>query len=395
VVAGALLLAACGPKASNGSPSSATPTTSPAAGSGQVTPTTSPPPGPATPTTEPAPTPTSSPAPPPTTAPPASQRLAGEPEVGAQFHATWSNYSAADRATILDKLAAAGMEWVRIDLGWASFEWNGPGQIESWYVQRADAAINEARARGLRVLATLWMTPPWANGGGNTITPPNNPSDYANFARWAAEHFRGRVEAWEVWNEPNLSEYFSGGAAAYSALLRAAYPALKAGDPNTLVVVGGPAYNDSDYIASLYANGIHGSFDVMSTHPYQGFANAPPETPDDGTRGSFTHIPAVHNLMVANGDGNKEIWYTEFGWSSHETPSGAPNWKWGVTEAEQGDYFIRSLRWIATNAPYVTKVFWYNERNQVSGDYHLDNYGLLRADLSDKPAYTALRDYLT
>jgi hypothetical protein len=341
---------------------------------------TSPPTTPTTPTTSPAAVP---------------ERLAGEPEVGVQFHATWSNYSASDRVAILDKMKAAGMQWVRIDLGWASYEYHGPGQIESWYVQRADAAVNEARARGFKVLATLWQTPAWANGGAGTTAPPSNPGDYARFARWVADHFKGRVAAWEVWNEPNLSEYYSGTAASYASLLKAAYPELKAGDPAAKVVLGGPAYNDDAYIAALYANGIKGSFDVMSTHPYQGFADAAPETPDDGTRGTFSHVASVRNLMVANGDGGKELWFTEFGWSSHATPAGAPNWRWGVTESQQADYFMRSLRWIAQNAPYVTKVFWYNERNQVSGDYHLDNYGLLRADLSEKPAYQTIRDYLT
>jgi hypothetical protein len=132
----------------------------------------------------------------------------------------------------------------------------------------------------------------------------------------------------------------------------------------------------------------------MATHPYQGFANAPPETPDDGTRGSFTHITAVHDLMIANGDADKPVWFTEFGWSNHPTPAGTPNWQWGVTDAQQGDYLIRSLRWVATNAPYVTNVFWYTERNQTSGSAHLDNYGLLTSGLEPKPVYRALASYL-
>jgi len=322
-------------------------------------------------------------------------RLAGEPAVGSQFHATWSNYSAQDRATILDKLAAAGVEWVRIDVGWASYEFHGAGQIESWYTNRVDAAVNEANARGLKVLLTPWMTPAWANGGAGTSAPPTDPADYARFLTWLAEHHQGRVQAYEVWNEPNLNYFWKGSAAQYASLLTAAYPALKAGDPAAQVVLGGPAYNDSAWVANQYQLGIQGSFDIMATHPYQGFADAAPETADDGTRGSFTHVTAVRDVMVANGDAAKPIWFTEFGWSDHATPAGTPNWQWGVTAAQQGDYLIRSLRWVATNAPYVTQVFWYNERNQTSGDAHLDNYGLLTADLGEKPVYQALRDYLT
>lgn len=322
-------------------------------------------------------------------------RLADEPAVGAQFHATWTNYSDADRVEILDKLAAAGLEWVRIDIGWSGFEPETPGVIDTWYQGRVDHAIDEARARGLRVLLTAWLTPRWANDGVGERHPPDDPQDYARFLTWAADHYRGRVAAWEIWNEPNLTEFWTGDVGQYAALLRAAYPAVKAGDPDAQVVLGGPAYNDTDYLAALYDLGVQGSFDVMATHPYQGFANAPPETPDDGTRGTLTHIGTVRDLMVEHGDGDLPIWFTEFGWSAHPTDPDAPNWQWGVTEAEQGDYLVRTLRWVATHAPYVTTVFWYNERAQDTGHAHLDGYGLLTADLEPRPVYETLRAYLT
>ena len=300
--------------------------------------------------------------------------------MGVQFHGTWSNYSAADRATILDKLVAAGAEWVRIDIGWASYEYTGPGQIYAWYANLADAAVNEANARGLKVLAVLWGSPTWANGNQDPRFPPADPQAYASFARWAAEHYRGRVAAWEVWNEPNLDEFWAGAdPAAYTALLRAAYPAFKAGDPGAPVVLGGTSYNDTDYLAAVYANGGQGSFDILATHPYMGPSDLPPETPDDGTEWTLAHVRAVHDLMVSRGDGGKPIWFTEFGWSTHANTGGEPNWQRGVTDEQQGDFLVRTLRWTAQNAPYVTNVFWYNERNQQSGGVHLDGYGLLRA----------------
>ncbi len=322
-------------------------------------------------------------------------RLAGEPAVGVQFHATWTNYTDSDRARILDQLAAAGVQWVRIDIGWSGFEPDAPGVIDPWYQGRVDAAVDEARARGLQVLLTAWLTPRWANAGLGERHPPTDPADYARFLTWAADHYRGRVEAWEIWNEPNLPTFWKGDTAQYASLLEAAYPAVKAGDPSVAVVLGGPAYNDTDFLSALYDLGVQGSFDVMATHPYQGFANAPPETADDGTRGTLTHVAAVRELMVAHGDGDRPIWFTEFGWSAHPTAPGAPNWQWGVTEAAQGDYFVRTLRWVAEHAPYVTNVFWYNERAQDTGDAQLDGYGLLTHDLEPRPAYLMVQAYLT
>jgi hypothetical protein len=331
-----------------------------------------------------------------TTTPPQLTRLAGEPAVGSAFHGLWSNYTPAVRQTVLDDLAAAHVAWVRIDIGWINLEPNGSGQIDAEFVARADAVINEARARGLMVLATLWASPPWANGGQSTKVPPSNPADYARIAQWAAAHFQGRIAAWEFWNEPNIDDYWIGhDPAAYANLVRAAYPAVKAGDPNALVVIAGPSYNDTDYLSALYDHGVHGFFDVISTHPYQGHSNSPPETADDGSEYTLTHVAAVHQLMVARGDGAKPIWFTEYGWSSHPNTSATPYWQMGVTEQQQGDYLIRTLRWVAQNAPYVTNAFWYNDLDTQFGDVHGDNYGLLRTNLSPKPAYTALKSYLT
>ncbi len=317
------------------------------------------------------------------------------PAVGVQFHAMWSDYTNQQRLEVLDKLAAAGVEWVRIDMGWSSFQEDCRTCFSQWYIDRADYAVDQARARGLKVLATLWRTPSWANGG-NVYEPPDDPADYGTFAGWAAEHFRGRVSAWEVWNEPNLDGFFQGSVREYVDLLKAAYPEFKSADPGALVVLGGPAYNDTNWLEAVYARGAQGFFDVMATHPYQAPSDLPPETPDpDGSNiWLLTHVESVRDLMVARGDGGKEIWFTEFGWSAHDTSPGAPNWKRGVTAAQQGDFMLRAIEFVKGNYPYVTHMFWYNERNRATGDVHLDNYGLMKRDLTPKPGYQVLREYL-
>src|SRR4051794_12226272 len=182
------------------------------------------------------------------------------PAVGVQFHGTWSDYTDAQRLQVLDELHAAGVSWVRIDLGWASLQESSSSAYAGWYVALADSVVDAARARGMNVLMTLWATPKWA--GAATSTAPD-PAAYAKAATWVAAHFKGRVAAWEVWNEPNLTDFYSGTPTQYAALLKAAYPAFKAGDPNAPVVLGGPSYNDVDWLSKVYAAGAQGSFDVM------------------------------------------------------------------------------------------------------------------------------------
>lgn len=318
------------------------------------------------------------------------------PAVGVQFHCNWAFYTDAHRLAVLDKLKAAGVRWVRIDTAWSGIEAAHKGDRNGWYIRMVDFCVDEARKRGLKVLITLWMTPDWANGGASTRLPPRNPQDYADFARWAAARWRGRVAAWEVWNEPDPSQaFFLGSTAQYVSLLKAAYPAFKAGDPNAVVVLGGPSSNDDRWIEQVYALGGKGAFDVLATHPYQGMADTPPEHPSDGNRWWFTHLPAVRKVMVRHGDAAKPIWFTEFGWSAHANWPGIANWQRGVTPEQQGDYLARAVRYSKANYPYVPLMFWYKERARAGDDAHQEGYALLNTDLSERPVYVALKNFLT
>ena len=319
------------------------------------------------------------------------------PDVGLHFHAMWSDYSNADRLAVLDKIAASGMKWISVDFGWSSLQPTSGTSIAQWYVDRADFIVNEARARGLNVFMPFSRTPAWANGGNDVNVPPIDPQDYANAARWVTEHFRGRVSAWGVYNEPNHAskDFWTGTVTDYAQLLKAAYPGFKAGDPDALVVAANVVYNDDAWIRQMYAAGAAGSFDVMGVHPYQGVSDEAPELPDNGTKWRLTHVPAVHQVMCDFGDCNKPIWFTEFGWSSHENTGVEGNWARGVTEEQQADYAVRAIELTKNKYPYVTNAFWYNDRTRTTGKPQLDNYGVLnRADLSEKPVYTALKNYL-
>ena len=316
-------------------------------------------------------------------------------QVGVQFKGMWADYTDAQRVQVLDKLAAAGADTVRIDVSWAMLQPDARGQFSAWGVGFVDKVVAMAASRGLHPLITLWMAPDWANGGRGERVLPDDPADFGAIARWSAARWRGKVSAWEVWNEPN-DPYFMRGAdpAAYVRLLKAAYRGFKAGAPETPVVFGGTSYVDTDWVARAYAAGAAGSFDVMGTHPYQGMADAPPEKPDDGERETLDHVRVLRDLMVRNGDALKPIWFTESGWSAHTNPAGTMSWERGVSATVQADYLVRMLRHVQRQYPYVTHVFWYTERNQATGDAHQDNFGLMTRDLRAKPAYTALKGYV-
>ena len=310
--------------------------------------------------------------------------------VNSQVH--WIDTDTATRDQTLDLLAYAGVTWVRIDMGWATVEEGGQGTQATWYLTQVEGTIDAAIARGMDVLVVWKDTPTYA--GATTATPPSDPQDCADALGDVVSYFAGRVSAWEIWNEPNQAGFWSGTPAQYVDLLGPCYTAVKAADPSALVVLGGPAYNDTGWLADVFAAGAVGSFDVLATHPYMSPSDLAPTTADtDGTNiWLMTHVDAVRAVQLAAGD-SSPIWFTEFGWSSHEVAS-EHNWLQGVSEAEQASYLTSTISDVIASRDYIEAAFWYGDRNRGDGTDQENNYGLLTVDDGIKPSYLALRELM-
>ena len=79
------------------------------------------------------------------------------------------------------------------------------------------------------------------------------------------------MRAWEIWNEPNLKDYFTAQpfAKPYAALLRAAYPAVHGADPGATVLMASMAnYSWRDLAKLLSAGGPRLRFDAAGAHPF-------------------------------------------------------------------------------------------------------------------------------
>jgi exo-beta-1,3-glucanase (GH17 family) len=98
---------------------------------------------------------------------------------------------------------------------------------------------------------------------------------------------------------------------------------------------------------------------------------------------------AVHELMKASGDGDKPVWFTEFGWSSHA--GGDKPWERGVSDQQQAEYLVRTVDVVRSRFPFVRGLFWYNERNRTDSSQVENNFGLLTHSLGEKPVYAAFK----
>ncbi len=309
----------------------------------------------------------------------------------------WENDAALARD--LDAARSTGAKWVRVEVNWNAIQSGGPNW---WRWDYLDRMVSQLNARGMKILGTLTYTPGWARRSscaGSMYCPPANPADYANFARNAAARYaRFGVHDWEIWNEPNLPAWWASGtnAADYVALLKPAYVAIKSSDPYATVVTGGVAPHGDlgatpwdpqspvNYVKAMYAAGAHGYFDVLGTHPY-------PPLPHDPLSGkidwnALLQTTWLHSIMSSNGDGNKQIWGTEYG-----APTGPAGYTFTVAPNTQAQYIVTGLRYWSS-LPYTGPLFIDNVRDaptQRYDDWH-DNMGMLYQNFVPKPALGAM-----
>jgi hypothetical protein len=289
-------------------------------------------------------------------------------------------------------MADLGSRWTRIDIGWHDFE-PSPGVYNAWSVDAYRVELQRARAAGQKIMVMVSTAPQWATGSSNPNTPPRDPADYARFLSYLGAQYGQYVDAWEVWNEPNTARFWSTGPSpsAYAALVKAAYPAVKAADPGAPVVMGATSLNDNAFLQGAYAAGVKGYFDALSTHPYT--CDAPDVIKRDASghisKYSFAGYRELRDTMLANGD-DKPIWLTEFGWST--STQGC-----ALSEATQADYVTRAFKFVEQD-PYVQVALVYNLRNNFydgDADTTEARYGLMRTDFSPKPSYAAFKAYAT
>ncbi len=279
---------------------------------------------------------------------------------------------------MMRNIASTGINWLRVAVPFNDEE-TAPGQY-NWFTT---AEISQAVAHGIHVDALLSLTPSWANLPDGSP----NPTTFAAFASAAAAHFGPLgVHTYEIWNEPNLNQFWSKtvSAAQYTTLLRDSYTAIKAVDPAATVITAGlsPAGNAADgsqmdpltFLTQMYQNGAHGYFDAVGIHPYS-YPDLP-QTPDNWNL--FFNLPAVHQLMTANGDGTAKVWLTEYG-----APTTGPD---AVSPAIQAQMITGAIT-TAAQWPWTGPVFLFDwQDNTYDGTYGINN-----SDGTPKPAAINLK----
>ncbi len=325
------------------------------------------------------------------------------------------------RTLPLRRTSEAGFGWLRQQIHWSDQE--GPPGRYAW--GELDAVVNAVHAAGLNLLLSVVSSPSFytANGGHGM---PKDPKKLGNFVAALTKHYRGKVQAIEVWNEQNLAVENGGRVAVadaghYVELLKEAYTRIKAVDPSVYVVAGPPsstgitkarvAIDDMTYYKAMYGyqgGMIRDYFDAQAVHP-GGSAN-PPDTlwPDNPSNAKgwtdhptfyFRHVEDVRTLMLEYGLGDHQIWITEFGWA---TRNSSPGFEFGnqVSFEQQAEFTVGAMQRTKEQYPWVGAMFLWNLNFAIlrarSGQprHEQASFGILNANGSPRPVFLAIQKYL-
>lgn len=287
-----------------------------------------------------------------------------------------------------DLVRQARTGWVRLNLRWSQVN-PAPGV---WRFEAIDRQVRQARDRDLDILALLAHAPEWLGGGTNGTTPPAEVARWTEFVTRTAERYRGRIAAYEIWNEPDFRDEGDGigwnreieAAPRYLDYLRVAVQAIRAKAPGTKIV--GPALSSGSserkraLLAQLERGGAAALLDAVSVHQnIQG---------DDGPGPWLVRLlgNGLYPLEeLAPSLAGKPIWVTEFGWRSTAVgePAHRDNLRGALALMTGGADFpvCANVGRFAITHGFIYKLL----------DSPAETSGLFRVDGSAKPAVS---DYL-
>ena len=229
---------------------------------------------------------------------------------------------------------------------------------------KLDTAVATAQANGVNdILMVLAGTPAWAtddpaSGGLAGVLPgaagmPKNLADWDDWVRQVATRYKGKITAYQPWNEANLVTFSTGTPQEMAQLTKRAYDIIKSIDPNATVVapstgtrLGGPFKRFYPaYLRELKALGW--PVDVWAAHTYPASLGTPVE------RAGLARV--YQSVLAAEGAPDLPIWDTEnnFGLAG----PGAENPDQDIVGKRAADWTARA--YLDSLRLGISRVYWY------------------------------------
>jgi len=321
----------------------------------------------------------------------------------------------AKREKQVQLIAAAGFHWLRQEFPWYDLEIHGKGDFEdrrnpapvsAW--AKYDNIVGLADKYGLEIIARLSSTPEWARTKvTGSFAPPDNYSDFADYAAAVAQRYRGRVTHVQIWNEPNGNGEWGDqpvNPEVYTRLLCETYARLKAVDPDIVVLAAaltptneltGDNLNEFVYLQRMYDAGAGKCFDVMSAQGY-GLWSGPTDHRLNPITVSYSRPLYLRDIMVRNGDAAKAIWISEMNWNTVPPDSGLPPNYGRVTLEQQARFAPMAYERAKKEWPWIGVIaFWYFKRADDSEKNQTWYYfRMAEPDFTLLPVYDSMKAYI-
>jgi hypothetical protein len=287
-----------------------------------------------------------------------------------------------------DLMLSIGMSWAKLQVRWS------PGS-------QADAnAINEAHARGLKILLSVLGEPEHSRGG----------VYFDEYAAYVGQLAKFGADAIEVWNETNLDREWAVGEidpARYTELLKRAYIQIKANNPNTIVISAAPSptgaegafgpdhvKNDDTYIRGMAAAGAANYMDCIGIHYNEGVISPYATSGDPRNPSNYytRYYQGMVSLYYNAFGGARKLCFTELAFMSGEGYPPLPGpyaWAADTSVAEQAQWLGEAVT-IAKSSGIVRLLIIWNVNIFQFGSDPMGASAIIRPDGSC-PACTTIK----
>ena len=283
--------------------------------------------------------------------------------------------------TNLELVKAIGGLTIRDELYWSVVEQKkGQLALPNNYRQ----FIQEAAERGLQPLIIC----DYGNNnydGGNYPSSPEAIDGYVRYCDYLMNETKGKVRLFQIWNEWDggcgMSRFGRGDTEKYIRLLEATYTTLKPKYPDNIIIANSICTGD-DTLKAMLAKGLAKHCDAVALHTYNypiGFHG------ENATENWYKRMQIVGELLSTYNDGiPKPLYITEMGYPNYYHHAGST---YELTAERLTQTYL-----MGKTLPFLKGLWWYDLQDDGwDTGYNEHNFGLVRGDLTPKPAAMAFK----
>jgi hypothetical protein len=275
--------------------------------------------------------------------------------------------------------AGSGAAWPSVPFAswrlwdaYVAWPWLEPSRGE-WQWDVADRLVRLAGEHHVDLVLPLGLSPTWASarpeepsayGRPGFAAEPAQLDDWRRYVETVASRYVGRVQFYEIWNEPNLPGFYTGDDAQMLRLCREAYAIIKRVDPRAQVV--SPSATTAagvGWLERFLSSGGAGCFDVVGFHFY-----VTPDAPE----AIVPLVARVQDVLRAHGIAERPLWNTESGWymARARLVAGVKDSPGALSDSAAAATVARAL--VLARAAGVERFYWYAWDSEDMGLADLD-----------------------